>query len=135
LDGQLAACGKCTKVNDEASNKADRVFLGQFLKYAPTPAVGVAAVGLLFSVIGVEVGRYQSLRECADGVCNPQSMSPAPSATPATEVETGAPICPGGTHDCGVSPGLTTHYCCFGTDVCCNGTCCIADVGCACAAG
>jgi hypothetical protein len=60
-------------------------------------------------------------------------MSPAPSATPATDVETGAAICGEGTHDCGTVPGSTSHYCCFGSDLCCSGTCCVIEVGCACA--
>jgi hypothetical protein len=131
---QLAACGACTKDADKQANHQDR----EGAKYALISNVipGAAALGSIFAVsvwIGSEARRYYDLRKCADGVCNPQSMNPTPSANPATDVNTGAAICPGGTHDCGAIPGSTTHYCCFGDDVCCNGTCCIADVGCACA--
>jgi hypothetical protein len=132
-DAQLAACGACNKRTDKNANAGTRRIAAEFLKSVPTPAVGAAAASWIIQMIVNEAARYSGLRGCANGPCNPQSYSPAPSATPATEVETGAPICPGGTHDCGVIPGSTTHYCCFGSDVCCNGTCCIEDVGCACA--
>lgn len=134
-DAQLAACGACNKANDKEANAKEGRIAAEFLRSAPTPAVGLAAANWILSVIGAEAGRYAGLRGCANGVCNPQSYNPAPSATPATEVETGAPMCPDGTHDCGAIPGSTDHYCCFGSDVCCHGTCCIAEVGCACAPG
>jgi hypothetical protein len=131
-DAQLAACGKCNKSNDETVNQIESEISAEFLKHAATPAVGLGAFYFVAKFVGAEARRYGGLRKCAKGVCNPQSMSPAPSATPATEVETGAPICPDGTHNCGEAPGSKAPYCCFGTDLCCNGTCCIAEVGCAC---
>jgi len=107
----------------------------EFQKTAYTLAAGLGAFLFVVEAITIEVGRYVGLRDCAKGVCNPQSYQPGPSATPATDVETGAPSCPPGTSDCGEAPGTGSHYCCFGNDVCCSGTCCIADVGCACAPG
>jgi hypothetical protein len=118
---------------NKARNKLARRIDRAFLRSAATPAAGSAAFVWALSSISNEAGRSRELGECAAGVCNPQAMSPAPSATPATDVETGAAICAEGTHDCGPAPGSTEHYCCFGTDMCCNGTCCIAVVGCACA--
>jgi hypothetical protein len=132
-DAQLAACGKCTKENDETANRVNRSVSAEFLQRVATPSeVGIGGVVYILELVTSEALRYAGLRKCAAGVCNPQSMSPAPSATPATEVETGAPICPDGTHNCGEAPGSKVPYCCFGTDLCCNGTCCIAEVGCAC---
>jgi hypothetical protein len=133
LDAQLTACGECTKKLDKAARETRGEAAIEFFKHAATPAIGLGAANFVIKLIAIEAENYRLLRGCVNGVCNPQSYSPAPIATPATEVETGAPICPGGTHDCGVIPGSTTHYCCFGSDVCCNGTCCIEDVGCACA--
>ena len=136
LAGQPAACGECNNEVNKFRNKLAHGLDRSFLKRgAPTPAAGLAAFVWAVNSIVNEAARSSELRECAAGVCNPQAMSPAPSANPATDVESGAPVCPGGTHDCGAIPGSTSHYCCFGSDVCCNGTCCIADVGCACAPG
>lgn len=133
LDGLPAACGECNNEANKSRNKLARRNDRTFLRYVPTPAAGLAAFVWAVNSIANEAGRSSELRECAAGVCNPQSYQPAPSANPATEAETGAVLCPGDTHDCGAIPGSTTHYCCFGSDVCCNGTCCIAEVGCACA--
>ncbi len=136
LAGQSAACGECNKAVNKERNAEARRNDRAFLRFgAPTPGVGFAAFVWAWNSIVNETARSSELRECAKGVCNPQAMSPAASATPATDVETGAPACPPGTRDCGEAPGTGSHYCCFGNDVCCNGTCCIADVGCACAPG
>ncbi|HTT95469.1 MAG TPA: hypothetical protein VMF55_12405 [Solirubrobacterales bacterium] len=132
---RLVECRRCRQESHERAIKSLDHIGFEFAKSVFTPAVGVTMLIYIAQLVGTELGHYSSLQDCVKGVCNPQSYKPAPSATPATEVETGAPICPPGTRDCGEAPGTGNHYCCFGTDMCCNGTCCIADVGCACAPG
>jgi hypothetical protein len=133
LAGLPAACGECNKEANKFRNKLAHKIDNNLYRAAPTPAVAAAAFVWAIASITNEAARSSELRECSTGACNPQSYLPAPSANPATEAETGAVLCPGDTHDCGTIPGSTSHYCCFGSDVCCHGTCCIAEVGCACA--
>lgn len=133
LDGLPAACVECNNEKNKFRNRLRRHFDKSLRLGAITPAAPLVVFVWAVENIANEAGRAAELRECAAGVCNPQSYQPSPSANPATEAGTGAVLCPGGTHDCGAIPGSTTHYCCFGTDVCCNGTCCIEEVGCACA--
>jgi hypothetical protein len=133
LDGLPAACAECNKEANKFRNKLKRHFDKTLRLGALSPAAPLSVFVWAVENIANEAGRAAELRECAAGACNPQSYQPAPSANPATEAGTGAVLCPGDTHDCGAIPGSTTHYCCFGSDVCCNGTCCIAEVGCACA--
>ncbi len=130
---RISACHECRERAHATAIKSFEQDAVQFAKTAITPAAGFATLYYFVQVVGTEVGHYERLQRCGNGVCNPQSYKPGPSATPAEEVETGASICPPGTHDCGKNPATNTNYCCFGTDICCNGTCCIMDVGCACA--
>lgn len=125
---QSAACTACVQ---DARRVYRRSREGLRLN-SPSTLLLIGQLAVAGLLVGVEYGYFSSLSNCSRTVCDPQAMSPAASANPAIDPATGEPVCPGGTHDCGPIPGTGAHYCCFGSDLCCGGTCCIQEVGCAC---
>lgn len=86
---------------------------------------------LLYGAIVNEAAYANDLGKCSGGVCDPAAMHPAPITHPVDGDDSDAPpLCPPGTHGCPLGPNGA--YCCYGTDICCGGICCIVEVGCAC---
>jgi hypothetical protein len=145
--GNSAQCqcwDKANRIND-AANRSLINKLG--VAAVVSPAVGVVLTVGLLSTSAAFLGQVVHCGLCKD---DPPLQPPPPNLQPCTQ-RGGARLvladqCGGGSEGgggaevgSGCGPGTSScptpgggDLCCFGSDICCSGCCCIAEVGCGC---
>ena len=135
---QCQCWDKAIRINAAANRSIIRGFGGTII----TPAGGILVSVALLSTTAAMVGQVVHCGLCKD---NPPLEPPPPDREPCTQRggrrlrgdqcggSPGAEVgsgCGPGTSSC-PSPG-GGDLCCFGSDICCSGCCCVAEVGCGC---
>ena len=135
---------KCWDKAGRINSRANAILGKSIGSAAVTPAGGIVLLAGLIGTSAAYLGQVVNCGLCKD---DPPLKPPPPKLQPCTQrggvrlrgdpcggpgvggAEMGSG-CSGGTTSCPTPGG--GDLCCFGSDVCCSGCCCIAEVGCGC---